>query len=204
VQTKIVIRELQVADLFPAAEVLGKAFATNPNSIAVNRGKSVSPQQLKYAFVGRFKYLPGQKYVSELDGNIVGAMRIVEWPACQASLLQTLRMMPYALRASGGLGNFSRGLKILNTWKRLEPRRPHFHLEPLGIALELQGKGVGSQMMDFYCRIIDKEGKEAYHETDRPENVPFYEKFGFKVVGEITIIGAKNWFMLRNARSRLT
>ena len=55
--------------------------------------------------------------------------------------------------------------------------------------------------MQFYCDIIDKDRKEAYHETDRPENVPFYERFGFKVIGEEMINGVKNWYMLRSNES---
>jgi ribosomal protein S18 acetylase RimI-like enzyme len=65
---------------------------------------------------------------------------------------------------------------------------------------DFQGKGIGSQMMKFYCDIIDRDRMEAYHETDRPENVRFYQRFGFKVVGEEIINGVKNWYMLRPAK----
>jgi ribosomal protein S18 acetylase RimI-like enzyme len=41
---------------------------------------------------------------------------------------------------------------------------------------------------------------EAYHETGT-ENVRFYERFGFKVVGEETINGVKNYYVLRPAKS---
>jgi ribosomal protein S18 acetylase RimI-like enzyme len=41
---------------------------------------------------------------------------------------------------------------------------------------------------------------DAYLETDKPENVRFYERFGFEVVGEEEVLGVPNWFMLRRAR----
>ncbi|MGZ7188531.1 MAG: GNAT family N-acetyltransferase, partial [Halobacteriota archaeon] len=61
-------------------------------------------------------------------------------------------------------------------------------------------KGIGSQMMELYCDIVDRNKLEGYLETDRPENVPFYERFGFKVVEEEVEIGVKYWLMLRPAK----
>jgi hypothetical protein len=40
----------------------------------------------------------------------------------------------------------------------------------------------------------------GYLETDKPENVTFYKRFGFEVVDEHPVLGIKNWFMLRDAR----
>ena len=34
-------------------------------------------------------------------------------------------------------------------------------------------------------------------ETDKPENVTFYRKFGFETVDEITVLGMRTWFMRR-------
>ena len=82
-----------------------------------------------------------------------------------------------------------------------DPPKPHWHLKGLGVAPDFQGTGIGSQMVKFYCDIVDKDMIEAYHETDKSENLPFYERFGFKVVGEEIVNGSKNWYMLRPAKS---
>ena len=52
------------------------------------------------------------------------------------------------------------------------------------VAPDLQGQGIGSRMMEFYCSKVDETAMAAYHETDRPENVDFYKKFGFEVISE--------------------
>ena len=197
---QVKIREMQKEDVPQAVVVIGKAFATQPNTLAMNPGKPVSPRALEVTFTARFKHLPGQVFVAELDGKIVGVVRMVEWPNCQASPLQTLKMLPAMLGAIGGFRGLTRGMKLLDAWKKHDPKKPHWHIDPLGVTPELQGKGIGSQIMKFYCNIIDEKGIEAYHETDRPENVPFYGKFGFKVVGEEIINGAKNWYLLRPAK----
>ncbi len=77
------------------------------------------------------------------------------------------------------------------------PQLPHWHVDPIGVTPDLQEQGIGSQMMEYYCNHVDKLGMAAYHETDQPQNVKFYERFGFKVVGEESINGVLNWYLWR-------
>jgi ribosomal protein S18 acetylase RimI-like enzyme len=105
-------------------------------------------------------------------------------------------MMP-AMMKTGGIGIMRRGLKLRGTWAKSDPKKPHWHLDPLGVTPELQGQGIGSQMMEYYCKHVDGLGMAAYHETDTPANVKFYERFGFKVVGEESITGVTNWYLWR-------
>jgi hypothetical protein len=48
---------------------------------------------------------------------------------------------------------------------------------------------------------MDASRAAAYLETDKQVNVPFYERFGFRVRAEATILGTPNWFMIRPAAS---
>ncbi len=52
-------------------------------------------------------------------------------------------------------------------------------------------------MMQVFCAQMDAAREDAYLETDKPENVRFYERFGFEVVGEQEVLGVTNYFMLR-------
>jgi hypothetical protein len=51
--------------------------------------------------------------------------------------------------------------------------------------------------MEEHCRRLDSAGDLGYLETDKPENVRFYERFGYELVGEDDVIGVRNWFMHR-------
>ena len=51
--------------------------------------------------------------------------------------------------------------------------------------------------MDHFCTIVDAAGDAAYLETDKPENVGYYERFGFETIGELDVLGVRNWFMRR-------
>jgi ribosomal protein S18 acetylase RimI-like enzyme len=191
------IREMQKVDIPKVAEILGRAFATNPIHLAVYQDKPMIAHRLQITFEATLKYGAGKCFVSELDGQIVGAMRIIKWPDCQG---MNLKVMPSVFRAAGGLGPLMREMKHIGTWKKYHPKQLHWHLDPIGVAPEFQHKGIGSHLMKLYCDLVDKDGLEAYLETDRPENVPFYELFGFKVVEDEIVVGVKNWFMLRPAK----
>ncbi len=67
----------------------------------------------------------------------------------------------------------------------------------MAVDAHLQGIGVGSKLMRSFCAKMDAAGEDAYLETDKPENVRFYERFGFEVIGEKEVLGNSNWFMLR-------
>ena len=196
---KILIEKMRKEGLPQASEVLGKAFATQPSTLAIYRGRSDLARRMQFVFGAMLEYLPGLKFTAKLDGRIVGVMRMVEWPDCQLTPLRGLRMLPRMMRGGGGPGALRRSLKFRGTWAKVDPRKPHWHLDPLGVTPELQGKGVGSQLMEYYCSHIDKLGMAAYHETDRPENVKFYERFGYEVIGEETILDFPNWYFWRPA-----
>ncbi len=86
----------------------------------------------------------------------------------------------------------------MNNWSKHHPEEPHWHLGPIAIVPEMQGQGIGSQLLEHFCKQVDQAGQAAYLETDRPENVPLYERFGFSVTGETILLGVRNWFMWRD------
>jgi GNAT superfamily N-acetyltransferase len=61
----------------------------------------------------------------------------------------------------------------------------------------MRGLGIGSRLMEAFAERMDKVGEPAYLETDKPENVVFYERFGFEVVDEAVVLDTPNWFMRR-------
>ncbi|HEU4422411.1 MAG TPA: hypothetical protein VFR67_07700 [Pilimelia sp.] len=55
-------------------------------------------------------------------------------------------------------------------------------------------------IMREYCRRLDEAGDTGYLETDKAQNVRFYQRFRFDVIGAAPVLGVPNWFMLRNLR----
>jgi hypothetical protein len=54
--------------------------------------------------------------------------------------------------------------------------------------------------MERYCEELDQAAAAGYLETDRPENVDFYKRFGFRVVETAPVLGVDNYFMWRASR----
>lgn len=60
--------------------------------------------------------------------------------------------------------------------------RPHFYLAVLGVDPLLQGRGYATALVAPRLAQADAEGVMCYLESSKAENVPIYERFGFKLV----------------------
>ena len=134
------------------------------------------------------------------DGVIVGVCGMMPPGNCLPDFRQRLRLVPTLL--SIGPRPVGRTMRWLGVWERHEPEERHWHLGPLAVDAHLQGVGVGSRMMQVFCAQMDAAREDAYLETDKPENARFYERFGFKVVGEQEVLGVTSYFMLRRSERR--
>ncbi len=88
-------------------------------------------------------------------------------------------------------------------WAKLDPKQPHWHFGPFAVLPERQGQGIGSQLLTYFCEHVDRLGAAAYLETDKPENVRLYQRFGFEVTSEKPVLGVPNWFMWRSPRPKV-
>jgi hypothetical protein len=48
-----------------------------------------------------------------------------------------------------------------------------------------------------YCTRLDGANAVGYLETDKPENVKFYRRFGFQTIAEAPVLNIPSWFMRR-------
>jgi ribosomal protein S18 acetylase RimI-like enzyme len=195
---EIAIREFNPEMTDATAEVLARAFVTNPLNIAAFGVDQVSVN--KAFFRGGLRVMRGRKLVA-LDGaRIIGFIHWVTSPRCQFSGLEKLAMLPRMTQEFG----LKRSLRIsgwLGTWSKHDPKDPHCHLGPIGIDPTAQGRGVGKRLMTLYCEDLDRTAISGYLETDRPVNVAFYQRFGFEVTDEIPVLGVPNFLMRRPAHS---
>ncbi|WP_272947469.1 GNAT family N-acetyltransferase [Variovorax sp. JS1663] len=57
----------------------------------------------------------------------------------------------------------------------------------IGVEPNAQGKGIGAALMRHALARCDQERTLAYLEASKPQNIPFYQRHGFKVIGEIQV-----------------
>ncbi|UWU93608.1 MULTISPECIES: N-acetyltransferase [Bradyrhizobium] len=65
------------------------------------------------------------------------------------------------------------------------PHEPHWYLPLIPVGPNWVGKGLGTLLTKYALQRCDEDGIAANLESSNPENIPFYQRHGFKVVGEI-------------------
>ena len=122
-------------------------------------------------------------------------------PYPQPALLRERLAM--AARWYGVLGRRSREVgEQLARIERAHPPDPHWYLAVLGTDPRHQGRGVGSALLTPILARCDADRVPAYLESSKRSNVPFYERHGFRVQGELAIRGGPViWRMQREARA---
>ncbi len=134
------------------------------------------------------------------DGRLVGVSAAAPPGECKPAGAENLRMLSAVLPAAGLAGTL-RVIRWFRAWGRHDPVAAHWHVGPVGVEPHAQGQGFGSMLIGRFCRRMDSQGAAAYLETERATNVSFYERFGFQVVGQASILGVENWFMWRDPRA---
>jgi ribosomal protein S18 acetylase RimI-like enzyme len=71
----------------------------------------------------------------------------------------------------------------------MKPREEHWYLDTLATDPELMREGLGGALLDHNLAIRDSRGEACALDTHTDENVGFYERRGFEVLGEATLPG---------------
>lgn len=64
---------------------------------------------------------------------------------------------------------------------------PHWYLPLVGVDPMYQGRGFGRIVMSPVLAHCDETKLPAYLESSNPQNIPFYERLGFRIVGRIQV-----------------
>ena len=196
-------RQLQRSELGEAARLLGRGMRDNPANI---RAFGIRDTERRSWALARFfrpvlhgLYQRGLIWGAFRDGILVGVCGMARPGLCQPSALEKLRVVPSVIFGNP-LGTPLRVMRWAGEWARRDPSEPHWHLGPVAVDSHLRGQGIGGGMLAQFCRRMDDSAAPSYLETDKVENVRFYQKFGFTVVAEARVLGVRNWFMSRPAR----
>jgi GNAT superfamily N-acetyltransferase len=183
-----------------ASQVLGRAFMDETVSQYVYRG--LSPEKrlknLTADFTGELwvGVRRGQPVHILQDDKIVAAALIYPPGAYPLNRLDELVVSfwmiwghsPYDLRS---------WLIWLKEAGKHHPTQSHYYLEYIGVDPAFQGKGLGSMILDHVITQADQAQVGCYLETVTRINLPLYQRFGFQIICEETIIGLPTWFMWR-------
>ncbi|MDJ1643859.1 GNAT family N-acetyltransferase [Streptomyces pakalii] len=83
------------------------------------------------------------------------------------------------------------------------PKEPQWYLAVVGADPAARGQGHGAALLRSGLAKADAAGLPVYLESSKPDNLPFYEHFGFTVLGEAALPGGGPalWVMRRAPRA---
>jgi pimeloyl-ACP methyl ester carboxylesterase/ribosomal protein S18 acetylase RimI-like enzyme len=196
----ILVRDLRPQETPEAVAVLARGMRDNPLHVAAY-GEDPERRLRCHARLMRalLRTFSAQQPICAIrGGRLVGVTGVAPDGTCQATPMQRLRLLPSLValgpRTAARVGSWISG------WAKHDPHEAHVHLGPLAVDAHLQGQGIGSLIVQEHCRRLDRAREVGYLETDKRENVRFYERFGFEVIAEEPVIGVPNWFMRREPR----
>jgi GNAT superfamily N-acetyltransferase len=96
------------------------------------------------------------------------------------------------------------GAKYLLEVERVHPKDPHWYLNLLVADPSDQRGGVGTALLTPMLDRIDEQALPAYLETQNPDNLAYYGRFGFEVREELKPVadGPHLWTLWREPRPR--
>lgn len=196
-------RPAHKADISPLAQTLGRAFYDDPVSVWMLPDDRSRAARLSAFFgsVTRHHHLAGGGVEVACDGPAVGAAALWDPPErWKLPWSAQLRMLPALLRGFGL--RLGAGRAVSDLLESNHPEEPHWYLAVIGSDPSVRGRGFGQAVMRPRLDRCDAEHCPAYLESSKLENVPYYERFGFAVVGEITLPGGGPtlWRMRREPR----
>lgn len=195
------VREATLADVTVLADVLARAFERDPvhRWLFPTDKEWIRRSQSFWAVVVREALREG--IVLTTDEREGAAL----WVPPRATHKPAMRLLFMARMAVILRCRSLRGLRAAIAVEAQHFAKPHWYLAVLGTAPEHRGKGVGAALMNPILRRCDQEGLAAYLESSNLENIPLYQRHGFRVTGEIVLSGGPTlWPMLREPVSSST
>jgi ribosomal protein S18 acetylase RimI-like enzyme len=100
------------------------------------------------------------------------------------SLFRQIQLAPAMLYATGGR-RMARLLALQSAIDAQRPmHRPYAYLWFIGVRPELQGRGIGSRMLDSAHARLDNLGLPAFLETQTERNVTHFRNHGYEVTAQ--------------------
>ncbi|MGW0634276.1 GNAT family N-acetyltransferase [Nocardia salmonicida] len=199
----ILVRTAGQGDVDAAARTLAEAFQHDPvmSWILPDPHRRALGLPRFFATMARHIFVPAgaSEVALRPDGTVGGAALWTPPHTAQPSTLSELRTMPGLWRAFGR--RVMAAKQVGDLLKKNHPTEPHWYLGMIGTAPDARGGGFGHALLRTRLDTVDAEGALAYLESSNPVNVPYYERFGFAVTGELHLPdGPPLWPMLRTPR----
>ncbi len=196
-----VIRKATADDVPRLARALALAFYDDPvfKWLIPNDSERIHRSERGFTFYLRKVYLPHDECYATEDG--AGGALWLPPNTWHLGPIAQLRLVPSMIAAMGS--RLPQVLRAISTIESNHPQKAHYYLPFVGVEPELQGKGIGTALLQPILDRCDQEGTPAYLEATTPRNRGCYLLQGFEVTEEFQFPkgGPPSWRMWREPRA---
>lgn len=205
-------QQLQLAQLRPAAELSARAFDSDPffrYLLPKDLVRASLLTEVMQALMAPLTPLGGT-YAYAPSPALQGVLCVERWEKratglgyvnsfARAAVAMVIPLLSSWLRFED-IRRLNCGLRALLDIQELHPSEPHDYVAILTVDPTCQRGGIGRDLLSSFLAESDSRGRPVHLETSRPDNVGYYQRFGFRVVHELTVADAPPlWIMTRPA-----
>jgi len=199
--------KLQKKDIPKVGAVLADAFQHDPVWKKVFEGESKIDQKFCAFFETPIRYCLKYGEVYTISENLEG---IAAWVPGDLADMTVWRLIRSGAIRSGMKMGAKLAKKMKPVFKQLQKDRKEnmkgklfIYLLIIGVASKFQGQGFGGKLLRALIEKSERVGIALYLETEAEDNVKMYERFGFKLVKQITLPGINlpMWEMVRELKT---
>ena len=202
------ISPISAGEIPSAASVLAGAFAEAPRFRFLLPNDARREEKLRWYWGATIRASISTGAVVHVarreSGGDVGAVAIWEPPEMGSrDTLTLLRSGLWAAPIRLGVSAYLRRHALGAMLSALEPPHPCWYLDTIGVEPSEQRTGLGTALLDLMLERIDEDVLPSFLDTSAPDNLGYYERFGFRVTAESTLPnGIPLWGMTRQPRPR--
>ena len=190
------LQQVHPTDVSLAAEVLADAFLDDPFAVWLFPSGGLR-ERLRKSWAVQMRVVSVPRGYAFATPGYEGIALWAPPGGHGPSFVQQLRMLVPFVRILGPrrLPTASAGYAVINGAR---PDEPHWYLSTLGVAPSHQRQGFGGELLRPMLERADADGVITHLETFKQENVPYYERFGFRVSSVEDVPGGpRMWAMAR-------
>ena len=194
-RSSVFLQPLAANQVDEAARTLAEAFQDDPLlTILVAQDAAKRRRVAPWFFRASIKY--GRRHGQVWSNSDASAAAI--WLPPGQTTIRPLGMIRAGMAAMPfkvgfrGMRRFVEAIGAMEGFHR-KIQGPHWYLLAIGTRRDRQGQGFGSALLDVGVAAADGAGIPVYLETATDDDVAFYSKRGFRIIGEAEVSG----FVLR-------
>ena len=164
-------------------DILTKSFEDNKSVNYFVKQDKKRNQRIKKLMEYSFEmcFLFGEVFLSEDKKGCALIMLLDK----KKTTLKTIMLDVNLILSSIGLLNIKKTLDRESKIKEFQSDKLIYYLWYIGVDPKEQNKGIGAALMKGILQRSENKNRPIYLETSTLKNIPWYEKFGFKIYHEM-------------------